>query len=341
MSFGTAMTTETSRSPTIRVASLRAGGRDGTLVVVSTDATRFLRADAATLQSALEDWDAQSEALGRRAVELEQGAGEPLDPDSLHAPLPRAYQYCEGSTYLSHMERCRAARNAELPPGHGVDPAVLQSCSDRFLAPHEAIELADEQWGLDLEATVAVIVGDVPMGVSADEAPGYVRLVTLVNDLTLRNVLPVEFAKGIGFFQAKPLRPFAPIAVMPEGLGSAWDGRLLHATVKCWVNGELLGSLDSGADAAFDFGQVLAHAARTRPLSAGTIVGTGTISNRDERRGFGCLAEKRAIEIRDGRPVSPLLQVGDTVAIEAFDADDRSIFGAMRSTVVQPNGGPG
>lgn len=324
----------------MRLGSLRAGGRDGALIVVSADGGRYLPGPVSTLQAALEDWEGQADALSAAADQLQRdGTGDPLDPDDLHAPLPRAYQYCEGSTYLSHMERCRAVRNAPLPPGHGVEPAVLQSCSDRFLAPTEPVPLADEAWGLDLEVTVAVITGDVPSGVSAAEAPAWIRLVVLLNDFTLRNVLPGEFAKGLGFFQSKPLRPFAPFAVTPESLGPAWDGRLLHATVRCWINDELLGSLDSGADASFDFGQVIAHAAHTRPLAAGTIVGTGTISNLDESHGVGALAEKRALQHRDGLPLSPLLRVGDTVAIEAFDASGNSIFGAMRSAVVQPNGG--
>jgi fumarylacetoacetate (FAA) hydrolase len=324
----------------MRLGSLRAGGRDGTLIVVSPDGRRYARGPVATLQAALEDWDTHVDALRVIAQTLaSDGAGEPLDPADLHAPLPRAYQYCEGSTYLSHMERCRAVRNAPLPPGHGTDPAVLQSYSDRFLAPTEPVLLADEQWGLDLEVTIAAITADVPQAVSAGEASECIRLIVLLNDFTLRNLLPGEFAKGLGFFQCKPLRPFAPFAVTPDWLGPAWDGGLLHATITCSINDQRLGTLDSGADASFDFGQVIAHAAHTRPLAAGTIVGTGTISNHDETHGVGALAEKRALEHRDGLPLSPLLRVGDTITIEGFDGDGNSIFGAMRSTVVHPNGG--
>jgi fumarylacetoacetate (FAA) hydrolase len=322
-----------------RLATLRSERRDGRLVVVSDDGTRWLAAPAPTYQSALEQWDGIASELARVEAALDAGDGEPLDAGLLEAPLPRAYQYCEGSTYLAHMERNRAARGAPLPPGHGDDLAVLLAASDRFLAPTEPIVLGDDEWGLDLEATVAVIVGDVPMGVSTAQAADHIRGLVLLNDLTLRNVLPGEFAKGIGFFQAKPLRAFAPFAVTPDALNGAWDGRLLHVTVKCWVNGELLGTLDSGADASFDFPQIIAHAARTRPLAAGTVVGSGTISNRDPSVGFGCLAEKRALEILDGQPPSRYLQAGDTVRIEAFDRDGASIFGAMEAPIVNVNRG--
>jgi fumarylacetoacetate (FAA) hydrolase len=323
----------------MRLASLHADGRDGRLIVASQDGSRYLPAPVATLQAALERWDAVVDGLERTSAAVDGGDGEPLAVEELEAPLPRAYQYCEGSTYLSHMERNRAARGAPLPPGHGVDPAVLLAASDRFLAATEPIELGDEAWALDLEATVGVIVDDVPMGIAEDVAGERIRALVLINDLTLRDVLPGEFAKGVGFFQAKPLRAFAPFAVTPDELDGAWDGSLLHATVKTWVNGEPLGSLDTGVDAAFDFRQVIAYAARTRPLAAGSIVGTGTISNRDPRAGFGCLAEKRAVQIIDGREPTRYLRVGDTVRIEAFGADGNSIFGAMDALIVNSNGG--
>lgn len=321
-----------------RLASLRSGGRDGSFVVVSRDGTRYRPGPVPTVQEAIERWDEIQQPLAEAAAAVERD-GEPADAASLLAPLPRAYHYCEGSTYLVHMERNRAARGAPLPPGHGVDPAVLMGASDRFLAPTEPIQLTDPAWGLDLEATIAVIVGDVPMGVTAEQAGTYVRAIVLVNDLTLRNILPAEFAKGIGFYQAKPYRAVAPFAVTPDELGDVWDGHLLHATVRTWVNGEPLGTLSSGVDATFDFPEVIAHAARTRPLAAGTIVGTGTVSNRDLAAGFGCLAEKRSIELLEGRPTSRYLHAGDVVRIEAFTEDERSIFGAMEATVVNSNGG--
>jgi fumarylacetoacetate (FAA) hydrolase len=212
---------------------------------------------------------------------------------------------------------------------------MLQSASDRFLAPTEPIQLVDESWGLDVESTVAVIVADVPQGVTVQKASSYVRLVVLANDLTLRNLLPREFGLGAGFFQAKPLRALAPIAVTPAALGDAWDGRLLHATLETWINGERLGALDTAADAAFDFAEIIAHAARTRPLGAGTVIGSGTVSNRDVERGFACLAERRAIEILNGGvATSEYLHDGDSIRIEAFGARGHSLFGAMDTTVM-------
>lgn len=322
----------------VRVASLATGSKDGSLGVVSADLKRVLPGPVATMQMLIEGWSEHAERLIELAAAVEDGAGAPLEPSALRAPLPRAYQWCEGSTYLSHMRRCRAARGAAMPPGHDDQPGVLQGASDRFLAPREAIVLGDECWDLDLECTLAAIVGDVPQGIDAAGAASRIRLFTLVNDLTLRSVLQVEFAKGLGFVQAKPLRAFAPVAVSPAALGRAWDGAHVHARVCCWVNGEPLGTLDSGRDAAFDFGEVIAYAARTRPLAAGTIVGTGTISNVEEANGFGCLAEKRAIEILDGRTPSPYLRYGDTVRIEAYDDDGASLFGAMENTVINING---
>lgn len=320
----------------IRVASQPNGTRDGRLIVVDRDHQRFLRPDdEISVLAALERWDEVQPLLRRQAERLARGEGEPLDIPSLLAPLPRTFQYCEGSTYLSHMERGRRARDADLPPGHGREPAVLQSHSDRFLAPTEPIALGDVAWDLDFETTVGVVLGDTPAGVTVEDAPNYVRLVVLLDDLTLRSILPGEFYKGVGFVQAKPQRAFAPVAVTPETLGDHWDGRLLHATVRSWVNDELIGALDTGADAAFDFAEIIAYCARTRPLSAGTIVTTGTVSNRDDAVGFGCLVEKRAMQAIGGEPLSPYLRPGDRVRIEAFDAERRSIFGAMNAGIVR------
>jgi len=317
-----------------RLASVRSNSRDGRLVVVSRDGRRYLPGPVPTMQVAFEQLDQLGRRLSAIVAALDAGEGELLDNATLMAPLPRAFQYCEGSTYLSHMERNRAARNAPLPPGHGTDPAVLQGHSDRFLGCREPLLLGDPEWGLDLEATVAVIVGDVPMGVSAADASACIRAVVLLNDMTLRNVIPGEYAKGTGFFQAKPQRAFAPLAVTTDGLGAAWDGRLLDAEVRTWANGELLGTLRTAVDTAFDFPDIIAYAARTRPLAAGTIVGSGTISNRDPSAGFGCLAEKRALEILGGQPPSRYLQGGDTVRIEAFAADGMSLFGAMETRII-------
>jgi fumarylacetoacetate (FAA) hydrolase len=322
----------------MNLATLKRTGPDGALVVVSDDRRRAVAAPdgVGTLQAALDDWDASEPRLRDAAWRLDDD-GFALQSGALDAPLPRAYQWADASTYLAHMERLRAARGAPLPPEHRTDPIVFNAGSDRFLGPTDPIPLGDEGWGLDLEATIAVVTGDVPAGTNAEEAPAHVRLVLLANDLTLRHLLPAEAAKGVGFFQCKPARSFAPVAVTPDGLGEAWDGALLHATVECSVNGDALGALDSARDCAFDFGAVIAHMTMTRSLAAGTIVGSGTVSNRDPAAGFGCLAEKRALEsTASGQPATPYLRTGDRVRIEAFDRSGRSLFGAIDQTVAAP-----
>jgi fumarylacetoacetate (FAA) hydrolase len=317
----------------MKLATLKSGGRDGTLVVVSDDHARFVPAGIPTLQAALEDWPAASTAFATAAAHFANSG--PVDLDALHAPLPRAYQWAEGSTYHAHMERMRASRGAELPPDHGAEPAVFNSGSDRFLAPREPIVLAAVADGLDLEATIAVITDDVPMGTTAGDAEEHIKLVVLVNDLTLRNVLPREWSTGVGFYQCKPARSFAPFAVPREALGDAWAGGMLHATVESRVNGELLGALDSGRDCAFDFPTLIAYMTRTRSLEAGTIIGSGTVANRDPASGFGAIGEKRAVEtVTGGEPRTSWLSHGDGVRIEAFDAEGRSLFGALDQTVV-------
>lgn len=316
------------------LASLRNGRRDGSLAVVSSDRRRFLPGPVPTLQAALDDWEEAEPAIAAAADELRRGGGRDLDPERLLAPLPRAYQYCEGSAYLSHMERCRGARGAPLPPGHGEDAVVLVGASDRFLAPAEPIELGDEAWGLDLEGTVAVVVADVPAGAGRERAAAAIRLLVLLDDLSLRNLLPGEFATGLGLYQSKPVRQFAPFALTPEEAGECWDGALLQARLECRVRGELLGDPATGEDCSFDFPALIAHAARTKPLAAGTIVGSGTVSNRDERRGFSCLAEKRAVEALAGKEeLTPYLGFGDEVRIEAFGPAG-SLFGAIGAEVV-------
>jgi fumarylacetoacetate (FAA) hydrolase len=290
-----------------------------------------------TLQAAVERWEhalplleealARAEARGPGTIEVA--------PDALASPLPRAFQWADGSTYLTHMERIRAARGMPLPPGHDTDPIVYQSGSDRFLAPTEDVPLPDPDWGLDLEATVAVVTGDVPRGTRADDVPALIRLVLLADDLTYRNLMPLEYAKGVGPYLAKPARPYAPFARPVGSLGDLWDGGLLHATVRCTVRGGEIGALDTAADCAFDFAELIAHLTRTRALAAGTIVGSGTVSNRDPARGVGCLAELRAVEtLRDGAPSTPLLGAGDHVRIEAFDARGDSLFAAIDHRVV-------
>jgi fumarylacetoacetate (FAA) hydrolase len=316
----------------VRLATLKRGGRDGTLALVSPDGATALVEPAGlrTLQQALDDW---TEAEGR----LREASGEPvpLDVSELHSPLPRAYQWCDGSAFIAHMERIRASRGMALPPRHDEDPIAYQSGSDRFLAPADPMPLLDEEWGLDLEATVAVVTDDVPVGTSAANASAHVKLLMLTNDWTFRNLLPAEYAKGVGIYQSKPARAYAPFALTPDELGDLWDGRLLHATVRVQVNGEPLGELRSDEDCAFDFPTLIEYLTRTRALAAGTIIGSGTISNRAPGRGFGCLAEKRAVEILEQSETSTeLLKVGDRVRVEAFDEQRRSLFGALDQEIV-------
>ena len=260
----------------------------------------------------------------------------PFDATKCSAPLPRAYQWADGSVYLNHMELVRRARGAEMPATFRSDPLIYQGGSDALLGPHDDIALADDSWGIDLEAEIAVITDDVPMGVSREAARGHIRLVMLANDVSLRNLIPGETAKGFGFYQSKPASAFSPVAVTPDSLGTAWDGTKLHGRVRISVNGQRIGDPDAGADMYFDFPQLIAHAARTRSLCAGTIVGSGTVSNRDRARGSGCLAELRAIEAIDsGWPKTPYLKFGDRLRIEMQDASGRSIFGAIDQTVVR------
>jgi len=329
----------------MRLGSLPGPGRDGTLVVIAADSRRAVRTPAGipTLQAALDDWGAAEPQLNAVAKQLadEPDSGEAIDLDGLHSPLPRAYQWADASTYLTHMERIRAARGMALPPGHDREPILYQSGSDAFLTPRQDIELWDESWGLDLEATVAVVTDDVPRGTPAGAAASHIKLVMLTNDLTFRNLMPAEYAKGVGPYRAKPERAYAPVAVTTDGLGEDWSGTLLHATVRSWVNGELLGSVDCGRDCAFDFSELIAYMTMTRSLAAGTIIGSGTVSNRDETAGFGCLAEKRAVETtRSGEAITPLLRDGDIVRIEAFDAASTSLFGALEQRVTAPPSNP-
>jgi fumarylacetoacetate (FAA) hydrolase len=234
------------------------------------------------------------------------------------------------------MERIRAARGMALPARHQHEPILYPSGCDAFLTPRQDIQLLDETWGLDLEATIAVVTDAVPLGSSPREAAAHIKLVVLTNDLTLRELMPAEYAKGVGPYRAKPPRAYAPVAVTPDGLGRAWSGALLHATVRSWVNGRLLGALDSAADCAFDFAELIAYMTTTRPLGPGTIIGSGTVSNRDEQAGFACLAEQRALEtLRTGQARTPLLKAGDVVRVEAFDGAGRSLFGALEQTVVR------
>jgi fumarylacetoacetate (FAA) hydrolase len=328
----------------MKLGSLKQGGRDGTLVVVSRDLQRAacVPGIVKTMQGLLDHWESCHRRL-EEAYEL-INAGEmpddfPLEPEALAAPLPRAYQWCDGSAYLYHVELVRKARKAEMPPSLYADPLMYQGGSDSLIGPRDDILVADAAWGIDLEAEVAVVTDDVPMGVTPDEAGRFIRLVTIVNDVSLRNLIPNELAKGFGFFQGKPATAFAPVAVTPDELGAAWDGRKLSLPLVSHVNGRRLGAPNAGVDMNFDFPQLIAHAARTRALEAGTIVGSGTVSNRDPAAGSSCLAERRMIEtIEGGAPQTPFLDFGDRVRIEMLDAAGRSIFGAIDQRVVQYRG---
>jgi fumarylacetoacetate (FAA) hydrolase len=321
----------------MRLCTLRAGGRDGMLVVVRKDGERFARASdvAPTLQAALDDWERLERGLRALAARLDSGdlPGEPLDGTTVAAPLPRAYEWLDGSAFLTHVRLARQARGAEMPPDLATDPLVYQGGSGVLLGPRDPLPLLDPAFGLDYEAEIAVILGDVPLGVSAAAAAPSVRLVCLLNDVTLRNLIPRELAKGFGFVQGKPATAFAPFVVTPDELGGAWrDGRL-HLRVHCTLNGAVMGDCDAG-EMHFSFPDLIAHVARTRALTAGTILGSGTVSNEDASRGVSCLVERRMREtLAGGGPQTPYLKVGDTIRLEVFDPGGRSVFGALEQTV--------
>ena len=324
----------------MKLASLKAGGRDGALVVVDRALSRYLPVPevAPSLQRALEDWDRCAPVLAEVARALEAGDAtdtRPFDPAACAAPLPRAYQFLDGSAYVTHVELVRKARGAELPESFRHDPLMYQGLSDGFLGPRDPIAVADADWGIDFEAEVAVVVDDVPMGVAATRAGGHIKLVMLVNDVSLRALVPAELAKGFGFLHSKPASAFSAVAATPDELGTAWDGGKVDLPLVSHLNGRLVGRPDAGVDMTFDFPTLIAHAARTRALSAGTIIGSGTVSNRDRAKGSSCLAEVRSIEtIEHGAPKTPFLSFGDTVHIEMLDAAGASIFGAIEQRVV-------
>ena len=333
----------------MKLGSLKQG-RDGRLVVVSDDLAWC--ADAAhiapTLQAALDDWEAAEPQLRLLAQDLEHGV---IPRDRFHerqadAPLPRAYQWADGSAYVNHVELVRKARGAEMPESFWTDPLMYQGGSDEFLAPRDPIPLADEAWGCDLEAEIVVVTGDVPRGVGREEAIGHIRLVGLVNDVSLRNLIPAELAKGFGFVQSKPASALSPVLVTPDALGPAWRDGKLHGALKVDLNGQPFGRADAGEDMTFDFGTLIAHLAKTRNLVAGSIIGSGTVSNRDADggpgkpvdrggRGYSCLAEVRTVEtILDGQPATGFLKIGDMVRIWMDDASGHPIFGVIEQEVV-------
>lgn len=324
----------------MKLASLK-NGRDGELIVVSRDLERAVKASevAPTLQDALDDWANSAPRLKALYEELVAGKAEgafELNLQDLAAPLPRNYQFLDGSAYLPHVERVRKARGAELPPSLLEDPLMYQAVTDGYLAPTDPIPAVSEDHGVDFEAEVGVLTSDVPMAASPEECAEHIELFVLINDVSLRNLIPSELAKGFGFLQGKPRSALSPVAVTPDELGDAWRDGKVHLPLITHLNGELFGKPECGEDMQFNFPQLLAHGARTRPLSAGTLLGSGTIANRDESRGSSCLAERRVLEvIRDGKPSTPFLKFGDKVRIEMLDKDGNSIFGAIEQEVVR------
>ena len=333
----------------MKLATYKDGSRDGQLVVVSRDLTtaHYATGIANRLQQALDDWNFISPQLQDLYDTLNHGKARhafPFDPTLCMAPLPRAYQWADGSAYLNHVELLRASRGAEVPESYFTDPLMYQGGSDDFLGAHDAIRVASEDFGIDFEAELAVITGDVPMAATPEQWLDAIRLLMLVNDVSLRHLIPDELAKGFGFFHGKPSTAFGPVAVTPDELGEAWIEGRVHLTMQIDWNGRKVGRCDAGPDMRFHFGQLIAHAARTRRLRAGSIIGSGTVSNpgveKDGRRewpkGYGCIAEKRAMEtIQDGAPKTDYMRFGDTVRIEMKGKDGESVFGAIEQNVSQ------
>ena len=323
----------------MKLASLKAGGRDGTLIVVSRDLqTAVIAKDIApTLQAALENWEHCAPRLNALSEALNAGQCEDtfaLDAQALAAPLPRAYEFVDGSAYLPHVERVRRARGASVPESFYSDPLMYHAVGAGFYGPRDPVRVADEAYGIDLEAEVVVVTDEVPMGVSAQNAEAHIQLIGLVNDVSLRNLIPDELAKGFGFLQSKPRSALSPVFVTPDELGDAWRDSKVHLPLLSHLNGEWFGAPEAGEDMQFNFAQLIAHAAKTRPLCAGTLVGSGTVANQDEARGASCLAEKRMLEIiAQGKPSTPFMKFGDRVRIEMLDRAGQSVFGAIEQTI--------
>ena len=323
----------------MKLGSLKEGGRDGTLVVVSRDLSKAVRATgiAPTLQRALEDWDNVAPRLNALSASLDADDADgvfDLDMQALAAPLPRAYEFVDGSAYLPHVARVRRARGAEVPDSFYVDPLMYQGVSAGFYGPRDPVKVVSEDYGIDLEAEIVIVTDDVPMAVAPEQASSHIQLVGLINDVSLRNLIPNELAKGFGFLQSKPRSALSPVFVTPDELGAHWRGNKLHLPLLTHINGKWFGAPEAGVDMQFDFAQLVAHAAKTRPLSAGTIVGSGTVANEDTSLGASCFAEQRTVEtLRDGKPSTPFMAFGDVVRIEVLDADGNSPFGAIEQRI--------
>jgi fumarylacetoacetate (FAA) hydrolase len=331
----------------MKLATYKDGSRDGQLVVVSRDLStaHYATGIAHKLQQALDDWNFISPQLQDLYVTLNQGKARhafPFDPAQCMAPLPRAYQWADGSAYINHVELVRAARHSEVPASFYTDPLMYQGGSDDFIGPCDDVVVPSEEFGIDFEAEIAVITGDVPMSVSPEQALDGIRLLMLANDVSLRNLIPAELAKGFGFFQSKPATAFSPVAVTPDELGDAWQGGRVQLTLQSTWNGRKVGMCEAGPEMTFHFGQLIAHIGKTRNVRAGSIVGSGTVSNKgvevDGRKewpkGYSCIAEKRAIEtILDGKPSTEFMKFGDTIRIEMKGKDGQSIFGAIEQKI--------
>jgi fumarylacetoacetate (FAA) hydrolase len=335
----------------MKLATYKDGSRDGQLVVVSRDLStaHYATGIAQTLQQVLDDWGFLSPQLQDLYVTLNQGKARhafPFDPAQCMAPLPRAYQWADGSAYINHVELVRAARNSEVPESFYTDPLMYQGGSDDFVGPTDDVVVPSEEFGIDFEAEVAVITGDVPMSVTPEQALDGIRLVMIANDVSLRNLIPAELAKGFGFFQSKPATAFSPVAVTLDELGDAWDAGRLHLTLQSTWNGRKVGMCEAGPEMTFHFGQLIAHIGKTRNVRAGSIIGSGTVSNKgvtdangktDWPKGYSCIAEKRAIEtIQDGKPSTAFMKYGDTIRIEMKGKDGQSIFGAIDQKIAAP-----
>ncbi len=328
----------------MKLASLKQGGRDGTLIVVSKDLLRAVPVPsiATTLQRALEDWQAAAPRLNRVYEALNHDNVQTIDAEAvfaiemtaLAAPLPRAYEFVDGSAYLPHVARVRKARGAEVPESFYIDPLMYQGVSAGFYGPRDPVLVPSESFGIDLEAEVLVVTDDVPMAVSAEQAAEHIQLIGLINDVSLRNLIPAELAKGFGFLQSKPRSCLSPVLVTPDELGAAWQDSKVHLPLLTHINGKWFGAPEAGVDMQFNFAQLIAHAAKTRPLSAGTLVGSGTVANEDTSLGASCFAEQRTVEtLRDGKPSTPFMSFGDVVRIEMLDKNGVSIFGAIEQKI--------
>jgi fumarylacetoacetate (FAA) hydrolase len=323
----------------MKLATLNNHTRDGELIIVDRNLKKFTKAAhiAPTLQAALDNWHTVKAALENLSQQLNADKCDyfPFDTKQVLSPLPRAYQWADGSAYVNHVELVRKARGATMPESFWTDPLMYQGGSDAFLSPTENIVMTSEAWGIDFEAEVAVITDDVPMGITPDAAKDKILLLMLVNDVSLRGLIPAELAKGFGFFHSKPASAFSPVAITPDELGSVWDGGKINLALHSYLNNKLFGKPNAATDMVFDFPQLIAHAAKTRQLAAGTIIGSGTVSNKDPQVGSSCILEQRMLEtIEFGEVKTPFMKSGDQVRIEMFDQDNQSIFGAIEQKVV-------